>query len=189
MNNKKKVAVILIVLLVVFFLFNLSTKISESNKEAAAAAAAAAKSQEQQNNPPKSTQPSIRYFSQSDKIILQADSQTIYTKNPETKLTYYAVDGSNKPVHFRDGDRAFVRILGITRLFTENTEIFHPESNGIKDNTIFSGNISISEPGTYLVKVCLGTNINLDSEGVLTWPFGCYEDQTSLQMNVYQGGK
>ena len=130
---------------------------------------------------------SIRYFSPgSYKIMIDVGTQNIYTDNPTTTLTYYAVDNSNKPVHFRDSDRAFVRILGVTRLFASNNEIFHPVSNGSKDSTLFLGNISISEPGTYLVKVCLGKSINLDSEGTMIWPFGCFEDQTSVQMNVYE---
>ena len=127
----------------------------------------------------------VRYFSESsDKIIIDVGSQTLYTDNPTTTLVYYAVDGSNKQVHFRGSDRAFVRVLGITRVFTENIEIFHPELNGVKDDTIFSGDLTILEPGTYLVKVCLGPSINLDSGGTMIWPFGCFEDQTSVQMSV-----
>lgn len=120
------------------------------------------------------------------KIMIDVGTQNLYTDNPETTLTYYAVDNLNKPVHFRGGDRAFVRILGVTRLFASNTEIFHPGSDGSKDYTLFLGNISIPYPGTYLVKVCLGKSINLDSEGTMVWPFGCFEDQTSVQMNVYE---
>ena len=128
----------------------------------------------------------IRYFSPgADKIIINVDTQSLYTDNPVTTLTYHAIDNSNNPVHFREGDRAFVRILGITSLFTNNTEIFHPESNGSKNYNLFSGNISIFDPGTYLVKVCLGRSINLNSEGTMIWPFGCFEDQTSVQMNIY----
>ena len=130
--------------------------------------------------------PPIKYFSPgSDKIMIGVGTQTLYIDNPTT-LTYYAVDSSNKPVHFREGDRAFVRILGITKLFTNNTEIFHPESNSSKDYTLFSGNISIPDSGTYLVKVCLGKSINLNIEGTMVWPFGCFEDQTSVQINIYE---
>lgn len=132
--------------------------------------------------------PPVRYFSPgSDNIIISTDSQTLYTNNPETVLTYRAMDNSGNVIHFREGDRAFVRILGVTGFFNNNTEIFHPELNGSKDYTLFSGNIRVfSEPGTYLIKVCLGNNINLNSEGVMVWPWGCFEGPASVEIKVYK---
>jgi len=134
------------------------------------------------------TKKPVRYFSSlSDKVMISVTEQTIYTNNPVTTLTYYAVDNSNKSVQFRENDRAFVRILGITRLFTNNVEIFHPQKpDGSKDYALFSGDITFPREGIYLVKVCLGKSINLDSEGNKVWPFGCFEDQTSAQVNVYE---
>ena len=95
---------------------------------------------------------------------------------------YFAVDGTNKPVHFNKGDKLFVRVLGITKLYTENKEIFHPG----EDDTIFSGDITFPGEGVYLVKACLGPSMNLDEEGNKVWPFGCFEDTTSVQINVYK---
>ena len=171
MKRNYKIALVLAILSIVIFLIYFSI----GNKAEAS-----------QENLPQETSEPTRYFSPgSDKIIIGVGTQTLYTNNPTT-LTYYAIDSSNKPVHFREGDRAFVRILGITKLFINNTEIFHPESNGSKNYTLFSGNISISDVGTYLVKVCLGRSINLNTEGRMVWPFGCFEDQTSVQMNIYE---
>ncbi|HUW43499.1 MAG TPA: hypothetical protein VMV95_00875 [Bacillota bacterium] len=173
MKGNHKVALFLIILLIIIFLIYF-------NKD---------KTEEELNQQEDSSQGVLeptRYFSPgSDKIMIEVGTQNLYTDTPATTLTYYALDSSNNPVYFRESDRAFVRILGITSLFTNNTEIFHPESNGSKDYTLFLDKISISEPGTYLVKVCLGRSINLNSEGTLVWPFGCFEDQTSVQMNIY----
>ena len=77
-----------------------------------------------------------------------------------------------------------MRILGITRLININSEVLHPEVNGAKDYSVFKGDIKIPEAGTYVIKVCLGPSINLGSQGEIVWPFGCYEDQTSVQMKV-----
>src|SRR3989304_10516528 len=121
----------------------------------------------------------INYFSPgSHKIVIDASSEKIGV-NEVVTIYYYSLDGERNRVHFREGDRAFVRILGVTHLSNNNTEIFHPSSNGSKDNTIFSGNITLLKPGIYLIKVCLGGGINLDSEGVLVWPWGCFEDSSS----------
>ncbi|MDP7520642.1 MAG: hypothetical protein QF567_00195 [Candidatus Pacearchaeota archaeon] len=179
MEQDKKVIIIIAVIIVAIFLTKFNIKAEEPVVEPVV---------EEAPEPPKpqDTTPQVKYFSESsDKIVLTAGSQIIYTDNPVTSLTYYAVDGSGDLVSFKDGDRAFVRILGITRLVTLNTEIFHPETNGVEDKTLFTGEINIPLSGTYLVKVCLGPSINLDSEGTMVWPFGCFEDQSSVQMNVY----
>jgi len=129
----------------------------------------------------------IRYFSPgADKIMITVFDRVLYTNNPTTTLSYYATDNSGQLVYFRQGDRAFVRILGVTRLYTNNTEIFHPEKSGSEDYTLFLGNITIPLPGKYLIKVCLGPTINLDSEGTLIWPFGCYDSDTSGVIDIYE---
>ena len=105
---------------------------------------------------------------------------------PTTTLTYYAVDFAGGLLSFASGDRAFVRILGVTHEYTQNTEIFHPlKLNGEIDDRIFTGNITIKEPGIYLIKICLGKSINLDAKGNMIWPFGCFEDSTSEEIEVY----
>ncbi|HLD55767.1 MAG TPA: hypothetical protein VJB35_05900 [Candidatus Nanoarchaeia archaeon] len=137
--------------------------------------------------PTQPSTPQIREYRQDlDKLIIEVGSQNIYTDNPTTNITFYAVDSSNNPVRFNPQDRAFVRTLGITRLININSEISHPVTNGVVDYTKFYGNLTISQFGTYVVKICLGPNINLGSTGEIVWPFGCYEDQTSMQMNVKQ---
>lgn len=128
---------------------------------------------------------SVRYFSpNADKIVIESGTKTLHSKDNGTKLDYYAVDSAGNKVVFREKDRAFTRILGVTSDYTNNTEIFHPEVNDIKDYTTFSGNIVFSTPGTYLIKVCLGESINLNSAGALEWPWGCFEDQASLEIKV-----
>ena len=135
--------------------------------------------------PPQPSTPQIREYRQGiDKLVIEVGSQNIYTDNPTTNITFYAVDSSNNPVRFNPQDRAFVRTLGITRLININSEISHPVTNGVVDYTKFYGNLTISQFGTYVVKICLGPSINLGSVGEIVWPFGCYEDQTSMQMNV-----
>lgn len=124
----------------------------------------------------------IRYFKQTDKIILNILNETLYTDNLNTKINYSAIDESGNLVHFKESDRVFVRILGITRLYNDNIEIFHPNSN----NTIFSGNISFPGKGVYLVKACIGPKINLAKDGSKIWPFGCFEDRTAIQINIYE---
>ncbi|MAH03491.1 hypothetical protein CMI39_01750 [Candidatus Pacearchaeota archaeon] len=173
-KQNRKVIIVIAVIIIAIFLIKFNIKEVEPVVEPVVEAP----------DPPASPTPSpVKYFSEStDKIEMNVGSQILYTDNPTTTLSYFALDDSNNLVSFKDGDRAFVRILGITHLFTENTEIFHPGS----DNTIFIGDINISFPGVYLIKICLGPSINLDSEGNMVWPFGCFEDQTSIQMNVYE---
>lgn len=189
MKKSHKLAIILVVLLAIVLLIYFSVGNSQgSNKTNTSSNTQASAQQKATASAPKPSQPSVEYFSSSaDKIILKTGTQTLYTNNPTTTISYSAVDKSGNRVHFKSSDRAFVRILGITSVFTNNTEIFHPKSNGTENDTVFSGKISISQPGVYLVKVCLGPKINLNSDGVMVWPFGCYEDTTSVQMNVYQG--
>jgi hypothetical protein len=149
--------------LVIFFIYSIGDFNTESE-------GVETESKTQEN----SQETSVKYFSSGDRIIIEAGTQNLYTDNPVTTLTYYAVDSSNKPVPFREGDRAFVRILGVTHLFTNNTEIFHPEISGSKDYTLFSG------------EVCLGKSIKLNSEGTMIWPWGCFEDHTSVEIKVYE---
>src|SRR3989339_92310 len=129
---------------------------------------------------------SFQYFIKDSKPVevIVNTGEIISTDNPTTNITFYAVDSSNNPVRFNPQDRAFVRTLGITRLININSEISHPITNGVVDYTKFYGNLTISQFGTYVVKICLGPSINLGSVGEIVWPFGCYEDQTSMQMNV-----
>jgi len=181
-NKDHKLILGLVIFLFVISLLQVNTK----NEESTGVVDSELKSQDQLiiESPPV---PSVRYFSSSsNKIIISADKQDIYTDNPVTALTYYAVDGSNKPVNFREGDRAFVRIMGVSHFYNENTEIFHPELGGSKDYTVFSGDINIPDPGVYIIKVCLGPSINLNSEGVMVWPFGCFEDQNSVEVRVHE---
>jgi len=129
----------------------------------------------------------IKYFSPgSDKIIITVFDKVLYTYNPTTTLSCYIMDNSGQLVHFRQSDRAFVRILGVTRLYTDNIEIFHPEKSGSEEDTLFLGNITIPLPGKYLIKVCLVPSINLDSNGTLIWPFGCYDSDSSEVIDVYE---
>ena len=190
MRRAHKLIIFVAVVLAIAFLvyFNWGAQ-GSSNANSSSNAQAAAQQKETVPSPtPTPSQPLVEYFSSSaDKIVLKTGTQTLYTNRPTTTISYSAVDKSGNPVHFRSSDKAFVRILGVTGVFTNNTEIFHPKSNGTENDTVFSGEISISKPGVYLVKVCLGPSINLNSDGVMVWPFGCYEDTTSVQMNVYQG--
>src|SRR3989339_819607 len=80
----------------------------------------------------------------------------------------------------QDLDKLIIEV-GSQNIYTDN-----PTTNGVVDYTKFYGNLTISQFGTYVVKICLGPNINLGSTGEIVWPFGCYEDQTSMQMNVKQ---
>ena len=132
--------------------------------------------------------PTLKYFSAgSDEVVITAFDKVLYTDKPTTVLSCYALDNSNQLVHFRKSDRAFVRILGVTRLYTGNVEIFHPKnSDGSEDDTLFLGNITIPLSGKYLIKVCLGSSINLDSEGTLIWPFGCHDSDSSEVIDVYE---
>ena len=189
MNNIWKGGILLTIILLGIFLVNPFLKNTNSaenttnlNQESTQNSVQEAPIPLQQLSPP-----AVRYFSSSsDKVAINVKNQTIYTTNPTTIITYSALDSSSNRVNFADSDRAFVRILGITKLYTQNTEILHPTSNGVKDSTIFSGNITLPEQGTYLVKICLGSSINLNSEGVMVWPFGCFEDDTSVQIKVYK---
>lgn len=168
----KNTLIIITVLLIIFLIF------SNSNKE-----------EKQNQEPTKEPTTPIKYFNQdSDKITIIASEDALYTDNVSTTLSYYALDNSNQKVSFKEGDRAFVRIMGVTHLYVQNTEIFHPKkSDGSEDNTIFSGKINLDGgPGKYLIKVCLGKSINLNSEGAMVWPFGCFEDQSSEVIDVYE---
>lgn len=128
----------------------------------------------------------VKYFKKgSSKIVIEVDDHILYTDSPTTEIRYYALENSEK-VHFKESDNAYVRILGITRFHQDNVEIFHPNSEGEIDDTIYSGDITINEPGKYLVKVCLGSSINLDSVGTMIWPFGCHEDSTSVVIDVFE---
>lgn len=181
-TNHKIALVFGVVLLVVVLVHFDVVKFNVGNSESVDAVSSPV-----QTAPPSSPKPapapSVRYFSSaSDKVVLSVTNQTVYTDNLKTQFNYSAVDSSGKNVHFRSGDKVFVRILGITRLYNDNVEIFHPDS----DDTIFSGNITFPGEGVYLVKACLGPSINLDSTGAKVWPFGCFEDTTSVQMNVYE---
>lgn len=168
MKKIHKVIIFLIILLVVIFLIYFNSKKTREENE-------------------QELLEQTRYFSPSlDKITIDAVDNILYINNPTTILNYYALDNSGNLVHFKQGDRAFVRILGITHLYSDNTEIFHPESaDGSIDDTIFTGKITISEPGKFLIKVCIGTSINLNEEGKMIWPFGCFEDTTSDVIDVY----
>lgn len=181
----KIIILIVILLLVSFFIYsNLKGGKADTNPSSVA--------EEQppvDTNPPPIVEqpPAIKYFSPgSDKITISALNKTLYTKKPTTTIIYSATDSSGQLVHFVPSDRAFVRILGVTRLYTNNIEIFHPEKSGSTDDTLFAGNITIPLPGKYLIKVCVGPSINLDSNGTLTWPFGCYDPDTSEVIDVYQ---
>ena len=186
MENKKIVAIILFVL--VLLIVSLVLQLGAQNNKSADTAT----QENEQKEAPSPIQPPptpTRYFSSSsDKVVINVGNRTLYTNNPSTTIDYHAIDSSNRYVTFRSGDRAFVRILGITREFSNNIEIFHPKISGSdsKNSTIFSGNITFPEAGVYLVKVCLGPKINLDEAGNNVWPFGCFEDQTSVQVNVYE---
>jgi hypothetical protein len=177
MNKGHKIllflAVLLIIISLVYFNKN-SLKDTEEKSLGTNPSPAAAGSQNK-----------IKYFSPgSDKIVIEASSEKINVSEVVT-IYYYAIDGENNRVRFKEEDRAFVRVLGVTDYFNNNTEIFHPSSNGSKNNTIFSGNFTFIKSGVYLIKVCLGTHINLDSEGVMVWPWGCFEDPSSEEIRVY----
>ena len=76
--------------------------------------------------------------------------------------------------------------MGVSHFYNNNTEIFHPKRpDGSIDYTIFLGDINLFEPGIYLIKVCLGKSINLNSEGIMVWPWGCFEDHSSQEIIVY----
>jgi hypothetical protein len=177
-KQNRKVMIIIAVVIVAAFLIKFNIKKEEPVVEPVVEAPAPPAAPPAPPSPP----PVKAFSSATDKITMSVGSQTLYTDNPTTTLTYSATDSSNRLVSFAASDRAFVRILGISHVFTENTEIFHPGS----DNTIFTGDITLPTPGVYLVKVCLGPSINLDAEGNMIWPFGCFEDQSSVQINVYE---
>lgn len=185
LNLNHRRLIILFAVIIIAFSFQYFMKDSKSVEEEIISPALEEPTPTPTPTPPQPSTPQIREYRQgSDKLAIEVGSQTIYTDHPTTTITFYAVDNTNNPVKFSARDRAFVRSMGVTRLININSEIFHPEVNGVKDYTKFYGNITIPKFGTYLVKVCLGPSINLGSQGELVWPFGCYEDQTSVQMNV-----
>lgn len=164
-KNSKNFLIFIVVVLVVAFLF-----IFLNSKEE--------KSVSKQDQPPTPFE-TVKYFTPSvDKITITASDEVLYAGNPSTTLSYYALDDSNQRVNFKEEDRAFVRIMGVSHFYNDNTEIFHPENpDGSKNSTIFSGDITITGgPGVYTLKVCLGETINLNEEGVMVWPWGCFED-------------
>jgi len=172
MKQKHKIIIGLGVLVVAFLLIQslYSDKFSKDNSNA-----------DKDINKNQSALSSTRYFKESsDKIVLSAANEELYSNNPSTTITYYAVDSSNNLAHFKEGDKVFVRVLGITQIYTQNKEIFHAQGN----DTIFSGSITFPGVGVYLIKACLGPKMNVDSDGNKIWPFGCFEDQTSIKIKV-----
>jgi len=164
--NKNWIKVIIVAVLLIGFILVYSNMNKDVNQE-----------------PPAEKQPEpVKYFTPgSDKITIIASEDALYTDNPSTTLSYYAVDNSNQRVQFKEGERAFVRIMGVSHFYNANTEIMR------KNNTLFSGEITIDGgPGTYTIKVCLGKSINLDSDGVMVWPFGCFEDGSSERIDIYE---
>ncbi len=181
MKQRYKIALIVAVL---FLFFILIFFVIHQNNNAVYEAKEEAKTSQSMIQ---SSQLPVKYFDTSDKIVISADKKVLYMDNPTTGLSYYAFDTSGELVHFREEDKAFVRILGVTRLYTQNTEIPHAaRPDETIDDAVFYGNITIPKPGKYLIKVCMGKSINLDSEGNLVWPFGCYEDSTSDVIDVYE---
>lgn len=177
-TRKKFVIGVVVLFVVLFIVSNIYTNFkSEETGEVVSEVEAVV----QEPTPPPA--PSVRYFAQgSDSVTISAAEKTLSLDNPTTTLTYSAGGA-----HFSGGDRAFVRILGISveEPYTQNAEIYHPVSaDGSTDNSVFSGDITIDEPGKFLIKVCLGPSINLDANGKMIWPFGCWEDSTSEVVDV-----
>jgi hypothetical protein len=169
MINKRYIFILFfgIVLIILFFLINFKSKFFIENKLVL-----------KESKGEVFTNSTIRYFSpKKDKVFIEVGKKILFMNNPETSLTYFSLDESGNLVDFKDKDRAFVRIIGITILFTNNTEIFHNVVEGVKDNKIFNGIISFNQTGKYLIKICLGTKIGWDT---------CFEDNTSVEINVYE---